>query len=55
MNIVNFVTLRYKGSNSVPPSLAIFLDDHTKTSYTTGLPLSVIFDHKHRIAREIEK
>lgn len=46
-----FVTLPFKGRSSIPKSLKEFLNDSTKTCYTTGSPLRVVFNHKHNIAR----
>jgi hypothetical protein len=48
-----FVTLPFKGRSSIPTSLKEFLNDSTKTCYTTGSPLRVVFNHKHSIARNI--
>jgi hypothetical protein len=48
-----FVTLPFKGRNSIPLSLKEFLNDNTKTCFTTGSPLRVVFNHKHNIARNM--
>jgi hypothetical protein len=51
-NITKFVTIPFKGKNSVPISLSQFIDDCNVTSFTTGSPLRVSFNHKHSIARD---
>ena len=47
-----FVTVPFKGRNSLPNSLHCSIDDNTMISYTTGSPLRVCFNHKHKIARQ---
>ena len=47
-----FVTVPFKGRNSLPNSLHSLMDQNTKASFTTGSPLRVNFNHKHNIARQ---
>jgi len=49
-----FVTVPFKGRKSLPNSLHYVMDENTKSSFTTGSPLRVSFNHKHKIAREME-
>jgi hypothetical protein len=52
-NLNKYVSIPFKGRNSIPISLNPFLEDELVTvSYTTGSPLRVLFNHKHRIARD---
>ena len=47
-----YITVPFKGRNSVPASLSVFLNHSVKTCFTSGLPLRVNFNHKHSIARQ---
>ena len=47
-----FVTIPFKGRNSMPNSLHSLIDESTKAAFTTGLPLRVSLNHKHKIARQ---
>jgi hypothetical protein len=46
-----FVTIPFKGCHSVPQNLFKFLDDSHGVCYTTGSPLRILLNHKHKIAR----
>jgi hypothetical protein len=46
-----FITLPFKGRNSLPSSLLPLLNKNITPTYTTGTPLRVTFSHKHNIAR----
>ena len=49
---IQYITLPFKGKQSVPSSVSNLLNDNLKTSFNTGTPLRVLFSHKHKIARE---
>ena len=51
-NSIRYITLPFKGSNSVPMSLRQYLNKNVKTCFTTGSSLKVYFNHKHRTASE---
>jgi len=49
-----YITLPFKGPNSTPNSLRQYLGENIKPCFTTGSPLKVTFNHKHRIASQAE-
>jgi hypothetical protein len=46
-----YITVPFKGRVSLPNSLHPFIESNIKPSFTTGVPLRVSFNHKHKIAR----
>jgi hypothetical protein len=50
-HVNRYVTVPFIGCHSVPQTLSTILHDNIRTTYNTGTPLRVFFNHKHIIAR----